>query len=160
MLTCSQCLHANVRSSKFCESCGASLADVAAAERMADESEAEVMLLEVNKARGAIGVVAILQVGIAVVFFALGKVDTTTLIVMLGIGGVFTGLWMWCKTNPLAASIVGLLVFSSLHLTEAIIDPKTIMSGIAVKIIVVVVLVKAIAAGLKHREFTRARGIG
>lgn len=160
MLTCSQCQRANVSSLKFCESCGASLADVAAAERMADESEAEVMLLEVKKAQGAIGIVAILQVVVGLVFLALGKVDTTGVIVMVGIGGVFGGLWVWCRTNPLAASIVGLLVFTSLHLTEAIIDPKTILSGIVIKIIVVVVLVKAIAAGLEHREFTRARGMG
>jgi hypothetical protein len=160
MLTCAQCQHANARSLKFCESCGASLADVAAAERMADESEAAVMLLEVKKAQGAIGIVAVLQVVVALVYLAMGTVDTTGVVVMVGIGGVFGGLWVWCKTNPLAASIVGLLVFTSLHLTEAIIDPSTIKSGIFIKIFVVVVLVKAIAAGLKHREFVRERGMG
>lgn len=160
MLTCAQCQHANARSLKFCESCGGSLAEVAAAERIADESEAEVMLLEVKKAQGAIGLVAILQVVVAVFYIATNKVDTTGMIVMLGIGGVFAGLWLWCKSNPLAASIVGLLVFATLHIAEAIVDPSTIKNGIFLKIFVVAILVKAISAGLKHRDFVRERGMG
>ena len=160
MLSCAQCQHANARTLKFCESCGASLADVAAAERLADESEAEVMLLEVKKAQGAIGLVAILQVIIAVLFLALGQIETTGMVVMLGIGAVFGGLWVWCKSNPLAASIVALLVFASMHMAEAVVDPSTITNGIILKVIVTVVLVRAISAGLKHREFVRERGMG
>ncbi|PRQ06255.1 zinc ribbon domain-containing protein [Enhygromyxa salina] len=159
MLTCSQCLHANARTLKFCENCGGSLADVAAAERVADESEAEFMLLEVKKAKGAIGLVAILQIVFAVIWTLTDVVDTTGMVVMLGLGGAFAGLWAWCRSNPLAASIVALLLFATMHLADAIVDPSTIKNGIILKIFVVVVLVKAISAGLKHREFVRERGM-
>lgn len=127
---------------------------------MADESEAEVLLLEVKKAQGAIGLVAILQVVVAVVYLVIGQADTTAMVVMLGIGAVFGGLWVWCKSNPFAASIIALLVFGTLHITEAIIDPSTITNGIILKVIVVVVLTRAISAGIKHREFVRERGVG
>ncbi|KIG17441.1 hypothetical protein DB30_03142 [Enhygromyxa salina] len=159
MLTCSQCLHANARGLKFCENCGCSLAKVAEAERIADESEAEVMLLEVKKARGAIGLVAILQTLFAGIWLVTDVIDTTGMVVVLGLGAVFGGLWVWCKSNPLAASIVALLLFATMHLADAIADPSTITNGVLLKIFVVVVLVRAISAGLKHREFVRERGM-
>lgn len=42
-----QCSHGNPRSSKFCEACGTSLERVAAAERMANQLEADVLLATV-----------------------------------------------------------------------------------------------------------------
>jgi hypothetical protein len=159
MLTCSQCSHANPRKSKFCEACGTSLARVAASERAADEIEADGMLLEVKKAQGAMLVVAVVQM-IAVLFLTMtAALDGVTTVVMLLIAGVFFGLWVWAKHNPLAAAIVGLVVFLSLHLADAIVDPTALLRGIVLKIIVIAILGRAIAAGIKHREFVRERGL-
>lgn len=159
MLTCPQCQTSNAATAKFCEACGASLEQVAASARMADTAEAEVMLLEVKKAQGALAVVAGLQLLGAVFMFVSKSVDGTTFAVMLGIAAVFAGLWAWAKSNPLAASIAGLVVFVTVHGADAVVDPKALLNGIVVKVIVVVVLGRAIGAGIKHREFTRSRGL-
>ncbi|MFO7567021.1 MAG: zinc ribbon domain-containing protein [Enhygromyxa sp.] len=160
MLACSECSHANPRASKFCEACGASLAEVAAAERFADETEAEAMLIEVKKAQSALMLVAVVQLISTVFLVMTGALDAITMVVMLGVGGLYFGLWVWCKHNPLAASIVGLVVFVTLHAAEALVDPSTIVRGIVVKVIVIAVLIRAIGNGVKHREFVRERGLG
>lgn len=160
MLTCAQCSHSNAMNSKFCEGCGASLADVAAKEREGDAIEAEGLLLQVKQAQTAMLLVAGVQLLSAVFLLMTNQIDTTIMVVMLGIGAGYVGLWAWCKSNPLAASIVGLVVFLSLHATEAIVDPSTIYKGLIVKIIVITILARAIGAGIKHREFVRERGLG
>lgn len=160
MLTCAQCSHSNARDSKFCEACGVSLADVAAKERAGDEIEAEGLLSQVKQAQTAMLLVAGVQLLAAVFLLVTDQIDGTIMAVMLGIGAGYVGLWAWCKSNPLAASIVGLVVFLSLHVTEAIVDPSTIYKGIVLKIIVITILARAIRAGIKHREFVRERGLG
>lgn len=160
MLTCSECSHANLRKSKFCEACGASLARVAASERAADEIEADALLLEVKKAQSAMLLVAIVQSIAAVFLVLMNTVDTITTVVLVLIAALFFGLWAWAKHKPLAAAIVGLMVFVSLHLADAIVDPTALVRGIVLKIVVVVMLARAISAGIKHREFVRERGLG
>lgn len=159
MLTCPECSHANPRGTKFCEACGASVESVAEREREADEIEAAFLLEQVKKARTALLVVAVLQVIGTVAFAALQQVDGAATATMASIAVVFFGLAWWCKKNPFAASIVGLVVFVTVHLADAIVDPSAIVRGIIVKVIVIVVLVRAIGAGLKYRAFRRERGL-
>jgi len=117
------------------------------------------MLLEVKKAQSAMLLVAVVQM-IAIVFLVLmNSADTITTVVMVVIAALFFGLWAWAKHNPLAAAIAGLVVFVSLHLADAIADPTALLRGVVLKIVVVVMLVRAISAGIKHREFVRERGL-
>ena len=48
--------------------------------------------------------------------------------------------------------VTGLVVFVTLHLVEAVMDPTSIIRGILIKIIVIVLLVSAIQAGIKYRR--------
>lgn len=159
MLQCPQCSQMNPRGSNFCEACGTSLSDIAAAERMADEAEAEVLLERVRKARGALLVVAVLQALGTVAMLAIGDVDQVTAGAMGLISAVFFGLAYWAKNNPFAAAVVGLVLFLSVHLADAVVDPNQIYKGIIVKVIVIVILVKAIRDGLAYREFRKSRGL-
>ncbi|MEX1363162.1 MAG: zinc ribbon domain-containing protein [Nannocystaceae bacterium] len=159
MLRCPQCAQPNPLGSNFCEACGASMAEVAAAERLADEAEAEVMLERVRKARTALLIVAVFQVLGTVVMLAIGNVDSMTAGAMGILAAVFFGLAWWAKGNPFAAAVVGLVLFLSVHLADAVIDPSQIYKGIIVKVIVVVILVKSIRDGLAYRSFRNSRGL-
>lgn len=159
MLTCPQCSQLNPLGSNFCEGCGASLAEVAASERLADEAEASVLLERVRKARTALLIVAVFQVLGTVVMLAMGNVDQVVAGVMGAIAAVFFGLAFWAGSNPFAAAVVGLVVFLSVHLADAVVDPQQIYKGIILKVIVVVILVKAIRDGLAYRAFRKSRGL-
>jgi len=71
---------------------------------------------------------------------------------LVGLTLLFFGLYLWARRNPFPAAVVGLVVFLSLHLLSAIIDPITICSGILIKVIIVAVLIKAVHAGYLHRQ--------
>jgi hypothetical protein len=70
----------------------------------------------------------------------------------IGLCAIHIGLWAWAKKAPLAAAIVALVLFVSLHVTNAVLEPGSIYKGIVIKIIFVSILVKAIQAGYEvHR---------
>ena len=58
-----------------------------------------------------------------------------SLVVMLSLGVIFFGLWIWGKTAPFAALLTALIVFVSFHLLDAVIDPASLLRGIIVKVI-------------------------
>jgi len=149
----------NPLGSNFCEVCGTSMTEVAAAERMADEAEASVMLERVKKARTALIIVGAFQVLGTVFMFALGNTDEVTAGIMFGVAAVFFGLAWWASKNPFGAAVVGLVLFVTIHLGDAVLDPTAIYKGIIVKVIVVVILVKAIRDGLAYRAFQKSRGL-
>ena len=68
---------------------------------------------------------------------------------------VFFALYFWARKQPLPASIVGLLVYVTMHLLDAIADPTAIARGIIMKIIIIAILVNAIQAGVKYRQLQR-----
>jgi hypothetical protein len=124
-----------------------------------------------KKAYGALLTVGILQAIFAVVIIALLKADAETpidsqldpnvsigalAVAMFGIAAMFLGLAFWAKRNPLPAAIVGLVLYITVHLLDALADPTAIARGVLIKVIIVVVLVRAISAGAKHRALARA----
>ena len=161
MIECTACRHENLNGSGFCESCGAALADPRQAARAADEVEAEFMLDQAKKGRVALLVVGGLQTlaGVFEAVMADAGLELFVFAVNLGLAGVFFGLAWWCRWQPFAAAIVGLFLFAGLHLLNAIVDPSVILNGIIVKVIVITMLVRAVKAGLAHREFVRSRGM-
>lgn len=60
---------------------------------------------------------------------------------------IHLGLYVWAARAPLAAAVVALLLFLVLQLGNAVFDPSTLAKGIAIKILFLAVLVKAIRAG-------------
>lgn len=162
MIACSACDHQNPDGSSFCEGCGTELRDLRKVAQIADEVEAEFRLDQVKKARTAFLVVGVLQVVGGLIAGAVAPVGqgTFVLIAELAVAAVFFGLAWWSSRQPFAAAIVGLFVFAGLHLTAAMLDPLSIYKGIIIKVIVIVVLVRAVKAGFAYREFVRSRGMG
>ena len=62
------------------------------------------------------------------------------------------GLWVWAKKSLLPAILVALAVFVTVHVASAIIDPKTIVQGIIIKIVALVALTRGVKAALAARR--------
>ena len=174
-VNCPHCSAGNQSGSKFCESCGKALPEAApsgptvvnpyqAATTSAGQSvQSDELKKRSNSAFGALLAVGIMQVVFGVIMYMMLKDDPRVdpdaanilLATVIGVGVLFFGLAFWARVNPLPAAIVGLVLFVSLHLWEAVADPTSIARGIIFKVIIIVVLVKAIQAGVQHRDLRR-----
>ena len=65
---------------------------------------------------------------------------------------IFWGLWWWSRTNPLAASIAGLVLYVTLLLVGLALDPMESLSGLPMTLPLVAVLVAAVVDGVKQRQ--------
>lgn len=104
----------------------------------------------------ALLVVAVQVLGVVYLSLTEG-LDTAMMVGMLAFAAVYVGLWAWCPRNPLAASLVGLVVFVAVHVVEAVIDPAALERGLAIIVGIVAALVWAVASGLEHRKLVRER---
>jgi hypothetical protein len=74
------------------------------------------------------------------------------LAVNIGLTIAFLGLWFWAKRNVLAASVTALLLFITVILVNAAIEPGTIYQGIIVKVLFIAALARAIGAAQQERR--------
>ena len=177
-ITCPHCGVANPSDAQFCESCGKAQPSASASgprvlagpEFAATDTgqalQAEELHKQAKSAAGALLAVAILQTLFGTfVVMAPGlfaemvevevEVGAAVYLVVYGIAVVFFGLYFWARKNPVPAAVAGLVVFLTVHLLDALADPSALIRGILVKVIIIVVLVKAIKAGARHRQLTR-----
>lgn len=176
-IVCPHCSAMNGLDSSFCESCGKALptqepagprivtgADMATTEA-GQELQSRELAKQARKAAGALLAVAILQAIFGtIILFGMGAfaddapdngINAAVIGSVYGIAVVFFALYLWARKSPLPAAIVGLVVFVSLHSFEAVVDPTSLGRGIIVKIIIIVVLVKAIQAGIQYRKLSQ-----
>ncbi len=73
----------------------------------------------------------------------------------LAMFGAQVGLWYWMKGQPLWASVAALGLFLLVHLGNAWVDPTTLASGALVKLLCLVVLIRAIVAGREVNEMRK-----
>ena len=115
-----------------------------------------------NSASTALMWVAILQtIGSIVMYTQLKEVldhpevggEAKLIMAIVGVLAVcFWGLWWWSRTNPFVAGIVGLVLYATLHIAAAIVEPASLFRGVIIKVIIIVVLVKAVMAGAEYRR--------
>jgi hypothetical protein len=95
---------------------------------------------------------------------------TVLMAAQLGVAALFWALWFWSRRAPLPASIVALIVYCTLVALNVVTSLKRLADnpdaargpfggvGIGIMdIIIIAVLARAIAAGLKHRRLAAAR---
>jgi hypothetical protein len=177
---CPHCGAENEAGAEFCGSCGKALPRQSATgprvlsatdgslSASGREFVADDLKRQMNKASGALLAVAILQTIVGPILLLKAKADMEKTnpgvpieikpigyVMIFGIAIAFYVLWLWSRKNPFPAAIVGLVLFVTLHLLDAVVDPATIVQGILVKIIVVVVLAKAVSAGAKYRQIQK-----
>jgi hypothetical protein len=181
MASCPHCSVENPDGAAFCGSCGKALPDasaggprvVTAADYATTGAGKQLQIGELDRQRrkafGILLAVAILQAIGGVIILAAGRavgVGTENVVVnplvygiVFGLAFVFLVLSLWARKSPLPASIVGLVVFCTVHLLDAVANPLTLLNGILVKIIIVVLLIQAIMAGVRHREALRQQSM-
>jgi len=74
------------------------------------------------------------------------------LILNLVLAAIMFGLWRYSRKSPLVAIITALAVYGSVIVLNAIVDPKSIVQGIIVKIIVIGILIRGIRMALELRK--------
>lgn len=177
-LACPHCGSENTEGASFCRACGKALPNIASAgPRFIEDGGAATTIAgtqaqnaelraQIKKASGALLIVAILQVlGTVLIYFLMSSTELgkrasdadrlTVTVVMSAIAVLFFGLYAWSRKNPFPAAVVGLVVFVTIHLADALVDPTTILQGIIVKIIVVAILIRAVKAGVRYRQLKR-----
>lgn len=134
---------------QFCEKCGADQKALAF-----EADKAQMLHSEHLKSAGtSLMWVAVLSALGAVLAFAMGGGDDVLLLVIgLACSAIYFGLWQWSKQQPLPAAATGLGIYVTLHAANAVADPATIVQGIFVKIAILVMLVRAVRAGVVLRS--------
>jgi hypothetical protein len=74
------------------------------------------------------------------------------LITNIIVAAIYAGLGFWSQKNAFAATLVGLIMFVSLMVISAIIDPITIVQGILVKGLVIGYLIRGVIGATKTRN--------
>lgn len=150
MPICSACAHLNARASTRCGSCGAALG-------RSDEVAARALRIAVKRAQAAMLLVVTVQVFGVLYLWLTEGLSAAMMAVMLLFAAVYVGLWAWSPRKPLAASLVGLVVFVVVHAIEAVLDPAALARGLVIIVGITLVLAWAVAGGLAHRERVRGR---
>lgn len=175
---CPHCGVPNATGSPFCASCGKALPTAyPAGPRFVTNNApattsagAKLQGAELHKkSKSAAGALCVVAVLLAIGgFIDLSKLPANVdpqlrMIVMgidFGVAAVFFLLFIWALKQPFPAAIVGLVLFILLQVLIAVGNPLALFQGIIVKIIIVVVLVKAIQAGAAHRRLMRDQAPG
>lgn len=182
-VTCPHCRAHYAAGAAFCESCGKALPSavasgprVVSADAMSQTAAGQRIVgdeLVKPQKKGATALlwVAILQtlVGPVMLLAQKAKMERenpgTTFqilpvawVTIFGIAIAFWALYFWARRSPLPAAIVGLVLFITLHVIDAIADPAQLATGWLLKIIVIVALAKAIEAGMKHKRLLAETG--
>ena len=180
MLYCPHCGAEYQPGQRFCESCGKAVPagnthggprviEYAARSGAGFEMLEDELRKQQKKASTALIIVAVLQTLAVVLFYFIienappeaGLTHLSTGLIAL-IALAFWGLWFWSRSAPMPAAITGLVLYLSLQLLDAVVDPSSLARGWLVKIIVIVLLARAIEAGVKYRKLladARERGM-
>ena len=177
-IECVHCGAFNEVGAQFCESCGKVIAveggggprilseDEIATSDSGKEVHGDLAFTKARSAARSILVIAVLQTLGVFLFFGLAQSDELgpeekeglmfVVYVLTFIAAVFWGIWYWSRSNPFVASIVGLVLISTLYIADAIVDPSQIAKGIIIKIIIIYYLIQAVKHGAEHRKIVQS----
>lgn len=152
--------------------------------------QADELHRQARKASGALLTVAIIQTVVGGILFAVfsslpgaaGRINIPWLFgPVVAVGAIFWALYFWSRSNPLPAAIVGLVIYVTVWVLDIIggivmmsntpsggtpsgpgagLHINPISSGIFIRIIIIVMLVRAIQAGSQHRKLLRQQMAG
>jgi hypothetical protein len=123
----------------------------------------------VKSGRGYILAIAIIQLVLGFVFFALTRAATVNApiknqavllsgaITVSALGLIYIGLWMWAKYAPFAAALVALILYVSVLALDAVVAPEQIAQGILIKILFIAGLSKAVKSGYALKKATESQ---
>jgi len=157
VLQCSQCQTPISSDHKFCVNCGfperGSDREKSGfhANRVLNARRSQMAKKEIKSGRNSLLIIAGLSFLFGIGYFFLHD-DTATLIASGILTIVYLGLAYWSQQRPLIALVLGLLVYLTTIVINAIVDPETIYKGIIVKVLIIVFLSKGINSALQLRK--------
>lgn len=167
-MNCPKCNETAAPNQAFCENCGAPLKGGVvrrrAPRRRVSHAERE-YTRHIKHAQITIFVVAALSLLAALMtFFVMENLfvsnwPTEGLVMFIGqivLGIIYIGLGFWSASNPFAASLTTLILFITLILISAVINPASIlmggMVGVGIKIVIILCLLSGIKSSLGYRR--------
>jgi hypothetical protein len=134
------------------------------AEGLAMDKQTE-MTNELRKARNWILAVGLIMfsVDMMLVYLLHGDLYTAegkrlVLLIDLGVLGYFVGMYVLAKFKPVAGCVLALVGFWAIVLFNAVNDPKTLASGIILKILFTMALIKGIKSASRAEQLKRELG--
>lgn len=143
---CVQCQEPLARGAVYCDGCGA---------RVPEKTDLEFHRTQIEprltKGRKWLGAMAILY-AIGGIVYGVMLEDVAVGAVNLVLAGVQTGLWQWSTKSLLPAAVTSLVMFVTIHLLEAVVDPASLVRGLLIKVLFITGLVQTIRAALETRS--------
>lgn len=86
-------------------------------------------------------------------FFGFANDDIATMIVYLVCTVIYLILAAWSSNNPFGAILTALIIYVTIHVLSAFVDPATIFSGIILKIVFISAFVKGIRSAQEAQKY-------
>ena len=109
---------------------------------------------QIKSARNTLFVIAGLAFLTGLFFYGIAD-DMATLIAGGILAIVYLVLGYWSQQKPLIALVLGLLVYVTNMVINAIIEPETIYKGIIIKVVIIAFLIKGINSAMELRKSMR-----
>ncbi len=91
-------------------------------------------------------------------FFGLVNDDIATMVVYLVCTIIYLILAAWSSKNPFGAILTALIIYVTIHVLAAIVEPASIFSGIILKIIFISAFVKGIRSAQEAQKYLAELG--
>ncbi|HOX43117.1 MAG TPA: zinc ribbon domain-containing protein [Myxococcota bacterium] len=147
MALCPKCGAQLPPADQFCGACGADRFKDSEGKGSADRA--------MSQARGWILAVGIIYALSGLAFYLLLRdnlpegAGATLLATNFGLCAIHVGLFFWARTAPFPAAVVALVLFITVHVANAILDPTTLAQGLIVKALFLGALIRAVSLGHK-----------
>lgn len=156
MLTsCPRCGAPQELTDRFCSACGADPQvelEIAAFHGPALESARKWIL--------AVGIIYVVSVIFTTAIAGISFTDPAVRMVMgtaLALCAIHIGLWVWAKTAPFPAAVVALVLFITVQVFSAVVEPSTMYKGLLIKVLFLVALIRAVKAGSEAQRLRAQR---
>jgi 1,4-dihydroxy-2-naphthoate octaprenyltransferase len=160
VLLCENCQAENAPDKRFCTQCrfpitgtdeekGFFRSEIAKNRILLKDAEEKI-----KSAKNTIFILAgfSLLVGIILYF---SQDDVASFVVYVLIAILYLALAAWCSNNPFGAILTAFIVYITLQLVSAFVDPVSLVSGILWKIIFIGALIKGIRSASEARSYIR-----
>jgi hypothetical protein len=111
---------------------------------------------KMESARITIAVLSVLFVARVAISFFLAPSEVVV-VANLALAVVMGGLWFWSKRAVLPAILSALAIYLLVMAGSALVDPKTIVQGIFMKIVIVAALARGVYSAIAARRLELAR---
>jgi cell division protein FtsW (lipid II flippase) len=156
--TCENCQANHENQQKFCSQCSFPIGgneDEKRSFRLTVSSRKRLFSDAQDKIKSAKTIIYVL----AALFVVFGLIagfaqdDFSTMVVNIVLSLVFLILAAWSKKNPFGAILTAFIIYITLHVTNAFIDPATIPQGIILKIFFIAAFVKGIRSAQEAQGY-------